>query len=96
MLYVLKQYDKDLIYFSMEQTMTSIKIEIQSINEEYKHLLPLDLSVDNKSLLQWLYKRIIPRNRAYASNFLSKMGLNEKDVIGIINISQGLSLNDSY
>ena len=41
-------------------------------------------------------KRTIPRNRAYVSNFLSKLGLNEKDTKGIIEICQGLSLNDSY
>lgn len=39
---------------------------------------------------------MIPKNRAYASNFLVRLGLNEKDTKGIINICQGLSLNDSY
>mgnify|MGYP001215903778 CR=1 FL=1 len=41
-------------------------------------------------------KKEIPRNRAYVSNFLSRLGLNEKDTKGIIDICQGLSLNDSY
>ena len=47
-------------------------------------------------LKKWLQKRTIPRNRAYVSNFLSRLGLNEKDTKGIIDICQGLSLNDSY
>ena len=37
----------------------------------------------------------IHRNRAYVSNFLSRLGLNEKDTKGIIDICQGLSLNVS-
>lgn len=94
--YILKQFDNDLLYFSMENTNDGLKIEIKSVNEGLKQLLPLDLELTSHSLKKWLEKRTIPRNRAYVSNFLARLGLNEKDTKGIIDICQGLSLNDCY
>ena len=58
--------------------------------------MPLDLDLTNESLVKWLKNRTVSRNRAYVSNFLSRLGLNEKDTKGIIDICQGLSLNDCY
>lgn len=49
---------------------------------------------DEESIRKWLIKRTIPSSRAYATNFLAKLGLNEKDTKGIIDICKGLSLND--
>lgn len=94
--YILKQFDNDLLYFSMENTNDGLQVHINSINENMKNQLPLDLEIEDKSLKRWLEKRTIPRNRAYVSNFLSRLGLNEKDTKGIIDFSQGLSLNDHY
>lgn len=96
MMYILKQYDENLLYFSMINTNDGLYVEIDSINEDLKNQLPLDLEINNKSLKRWLEKRTIPRNRAYVSNFLARLGLNEKDTKGIIDICQGLSLNDCY
>lgn len=94
--YILKQFDNDLLYFTMENTINGLNVNIFKVNQELKYMLPLDLEVDNISLKKWLEKRTIPRNRAYVSNFLSKLGLNERDTKGIIDICQGLSLNDCY
>lgn len=94
--YILKQFDNDLLYFSMENTNDGLEVKIKTVSEELKHLLPLDLELTNQSLKKWLEKRTIPRNRAYVSNFLARLGLNEKDTKGIIDICQGLSLNDCY
>lgn len=94
--YILKQFDTDLLYFSMENTNDGLQVHIDSINENKRHQIPLDLEVTDLSLKRWLEKRTIPRNRAYVSNFLARLGLNEKDTKGIIDICQGLSLNDSY
>ena len=94
--YIIKQFDNDLLYFSMNNTNDGLQVHINSVNEKMKNQIPLDLEVDDNSLKRWLEKRTIPRNRAYVSNFLSKLGLNEKDTKGIIEICQGLSLNDSY
>lgn len=94
--YILKQYDTDLLYFSMENTIDGLNVKIQKVNKEKEYLLPLDLELTNASLTSWLKNRTIPRNRAYVSNFLSRLGLNEKDTKGIIDVCQGLSLNDCY
>lgn len=94
--YILKQFDNDLLYFSMENTNDGLQVHIISVDEKMKSQIPLDLDINDKSLKRWLEKRTIPRNRAYVSNFLSRLGLNEKDTKGIIEICQGLSLNDSY
>lgn len=94
--YILKQFDNDLLYFSMENTNDGLQVYVTSFNENMKNHHPLDLEIDDKSLKRWLEKRTIPRNRAYVSNFLARLGLNEKDTKGIIDFSQGLSLNDHY
>ena len=62
----------------------------------FKYLLPLDLELNNDGLIKWLYRRIIPKNRAYVENFLAKLGLNRRDLIGIIRDSKLLSLNDCF
>ena len=82
--YILKQFDNDLLYFSMNNTNDGLQVHINSVNEKMKNQIPLDLEVDDNSLKRWLEKRTIPRNRAYVSNFLSKLGLKEKDTKGII------------
>lgn len=94
--YILKQFDTDLLYFSMENTNDGLQVHIDSINEDKRNQIPLDLEVTDLALKRWLEKRTIPRNRAYVSNFLARLGLNQKDTKGIIDICQGLSLNDSY
>lgn len=94
--YILKQYNTDLMKFRMDNTNNGLEVEIHWIDEKKTHLLPLDMEQTNESLIKWLKGRTIPRNRAYVSNFLSRIGLNEKDTKGIIDVCQGLSLNDSY
>jgi len=80
----------------MKNTNDGLEVLINTVNQNLQYLLPLDLELSNEGLKKWLQKRTIPRNRAYVSNFLSRLGLNEKDTKGIIDICQGLSLNDSY
>lgn len=77
--YILKQYNTNLLKFSMNNTNNGLQVEIYWINENKKHLLPLDLEQTDESLVKWLKGRTVPRNRAYVSNFLSRLGLNEKD-----------------
>lgn len=96
MSYFLKQFDTKLLQFKMHKELDGISTEILWVNEAKLHLLPLDLEVTEKSLTRWLKSRTIPSNRAYVQNFLAKLGLNEKDTKGIIEICKGLSLNDSY
>jgi len=94
--YVLKQYDMILLHFELQKEFDGLVARITWIDEDKKHLLPLDLIVSDEGLLRWLKNRAIPANRAYVENFLARLGLNEKDTKGIIDICKGLSLNDSY
>jgi len=94
--YILKQYDIEIMKFEINKEFDGTSTKILWTNENYAHLLPLDLKANNESLMKWIKARTIPSNRAYVENFLAKLGLNEKDTKGIIDICKGLSLNDSY
>lgn len=94
--YVLKHCDTGLLSFSMEKDVGGALVHILSMDEGHRFLLPLDLVVSDQGLAKWLRRRLIPDSRAYAVNFLAKLGLNEKDTKGIIDFCKGLSLNDSY
>ncbi len=97
MSYILKHFDNELIKFSMTSGgIKGLSAEIVEINEKYKSFFPIDLELTDKGLLQWLKKRIIPKNRAFVQTFLAKLGLNVNDAKGIIDICKGLSLNDCY
>lgn len=96
MSYVLKIFDTDLIKFDMTKTLDGFSADILWINNQKKEMLPIGVSGDNESLAKWIKYRTIPGNRAYVQNFLAKLGLNEKDTKGIIDICKGLSLNDCY
>lgn len=96
MSYILKQYDTALLRFDMQKDIDGVSAHILSVNDEQKNLLPIDLELSNCGLAKWLKRRTIPSNRAYAQNFLAKLGLNEKDTKGIIDFCKGLSLNDCY
>ena len=94
--FVLKQYDDVLLNFMTKRTIDGIDVSITSINKDKIERLPLGMSPTSESLTRWLRHRTIPANRAYAQNFLSKNGLSENDVIGILQICKGLSLTDCY
>lgn len=96
MSYFLKLYDEELLKFDFENTIDSINTNILWVNKEKESLLPLGMTAQNESLKKWIKSRTIPSNRAYVQNFLAKLGLNEKDTKGIIDICRGLSLNDCY
>jgi len=96
MSYILKQYDTPLIKFNINKDAFGISTKILWVNEEKRNLLPLSLNKNLDNLSSWLRHRTIPSNRAFVENFLAKLGLNEKDTKGIIDICKGLSLNDSY
>lgn len=48
--YILKQYDNDLLYFSMENTNDGLDVFINEINKNLQYLLPLDLELNNQEL----------------------------------------------
>ena len=94
--YILKLFDTPLLKFSVNRTIDGPQIRITWHDLEKVHLLPLSMECTSDSLRHWLRHRTIPANRAYVQNFLSKLGLSEKDFMGILDVGRGLSLNDSY
>ena len=97
MVFILKQYDFELLTFELRQKgLDGFACSILSVNEAKHHLLPLDMTVDGEGVLTWLRSRFIPRNREYADRILSVYGLSYNNIPGIIKLSFGLSLNDSY
>lgn len=97
MSYILKHFDVPLIKFDIRSGgIKGLSAEIIDINENHKSFFPIDLELADSGLLQWLKRRIIPKNRAFVQRFLAKLGLNVNDTKGIIDICRGLSLNDCY
>ena len=69
--YSLRIYDTELLSFHMGvNTFGEPVVDILDVNEDKKYLLPLEMSCDNKGLLQWLNARIIPKNRMFVEAFL--------------------------
>lgn len=97
MIFELKQYDVILLKFRMERTsLGEIVYHIDWRNDELKHLLPIGLTPTSDGLAKWLSSRVIPKNREFVDQILSKSGLSSNDTLGIIRLCKGLSLNDSY
>ncbi len=97
MIFELKQYDTTLIVFKFEERRYEGQAcRIISINENYKYLLPIGMTISDEGLLSWLKTRVVPKNREFVHQILSRSGLSENDTLGIIKLCKGLSLNDSY
>lgn len=96
MVFTLKLFDTKLLRFSAEPKSSDPGYKIIWIDESKKNLLPMDLIPTEESLASWIRKRNIPKNRAFVDSFLAKNGLSANRPLGIITVSKGLSLNDSY
>lgn len=96
MTYEIRHFDTPLICFSATEDSSLPEIKIIWINTEKSTLLPLDLQLSEVRIVKWLKHRLIPKNRAYVHNFLSKCGLSINRPMSIIKVSKGLSLNDCY
>ena len=67
-----------------------------NINEDLKAVFPLELTLTEDGIVEWLRRRIIPKNRVHVDLILKTLGLGPNDTKGIIDVCKGLSLNDSY
>ena len=95
--YSLRLFDQQLFTFSMQTNgLEGLTVQIHSVDSEHKNLLPPDLTLNNEDVLNWIKRRIIPKNRAFVQQILQSMGLTINDTKGIIDVCKGLSLNDSY
>lgn len=63
-----------------------------------EQLLPLNLAScpNDIELRRFLDSRRIPKNRTYVERILAPFGLRASDTKGIIDVTKGMSLNDSY
>lgn len=105
-MYTLKLFDTPLVSFDMASQGKSFEVEVLSLDESRRDLLPLswgksrqpssDAKEVSQDLTRWLEHRTIPSNRAYVTSFLARLGLSEYDKEGIIALCKGLSLNDCY
>ena len=93
--YELKLFDEVLMTFTMARR-PKFKIEVLSVNEERRHMLPLDLEPTPEGIEKWLEHRSIPANRDLMTDILGALDLSVNDLKGIIDVCFGLSLNDSY
>lgn len=97
MIFNLKQYDKTILTFSLENKyLEGQECKIIKINQENINLLPIGVEPNSDSLFSWIKSRVVPKNREFVSQILSKFGLASNDTIGILKLCKGLSLNDSY
>ena len=95
--YELKIYDDVLLTFALSKDgFAQLKAEILSIDELRTHLLPMDLTLTDEGMVQWLQNRVIPKNRAFVGEILKQLDLTIDDTKGIIDICKGLSLTDSF
>lgn len=94
--YILKHFDTPLLRFAADRGAQDPHYEILWVNETEKHLLPLGLEATSEGVKNWVKQRNIPKNRAFASTFLARNGLNSNRPLGILALSKGLSLNDCY
>lgn len=96
-IYNLKLYNQTLVTFSLEEKgLEGLCVQIKTVREDLKELLPLDLVMTGDGILKWLRKRVIPKNRAFVDEILKSLGLSINNTKGIIDVCKGLSLNDSY
>lgn len=96
-MYYLKLYDENLISFDINNDF-GLKITNINILNKNKEIYPISLQkeINEENIINFLSSRVIPKNRAFVNSILESMGLNLNDKKGIIDISKGLSLTDSY
>ena len=95
-LYSLRLYDEELVSFSMRRTASGTDISVLYVNDDRREVFPIGLKTTGEGILKWLGQRVIPKNREMVRAILSSLDLAADDLKGIIDISFGLSLNDSY
>lgn len=96
-MYYIKLFDEDLISFNMSSEL-GLKISEITIINENRNIFPIQLQkeINEETIINFIKSRIIPKNRAFVKNILESAGLSINDTKGIIDISKGLSLTDSY
>ena len=94
--YVLKKQDDELLRFRLSRgKLEDYRVIINGVSEENRESFPFGVH-DEETLLKWCRNRVIPGNRQYSAELLASQNIEPNDLIGLLNISLGLSLNDCY
>ena len=97
MKFSLKLYNQVLLPFDYDNLpLSGEECRILWVDEDNKNLLPIGLKLTERGIISWLKSRVVYKKRANAEILLTKLGLSFNDILGIIRICKGLSLNDSY
>ena len=94
--YTIKHIDTPLVRFSANRDTADSEYEVLWVNENARQLLPFGMDASAQGVESWIRHRTIPKNRAFASTFLARNGLNANKALGILALSRGLSLTDCY
>lgn len=101
--FILKSKDIPLIKFqykkqTIEDLGATYTFFLESVNEEYRNLLPYSLEETGLGLEKWISARKVPKNRQFVDEILSTLVEKNslKHPMDYIELSFGLSLNDSY
>ena len=92
---VLRHRDRELGRFEWVEPQG---VRVLSVNESERKFLPLEMKgvADDASLWSWLSHRTVPRNRRHIEELMARLGLNSRNIRGIIELCRGLSLNDVH
>ena len=97
MKFSLKLYNQVLLTFDYDNLpLSGEECRILWVDEDNKNLLPIGLTLTERGIISWLKSRVVYKKRANAEILLAKLGISFNDILGIIRICKGLSLNDSY
>ena len=97
--YNIKLYDRPIAAFDFVQDRRDPAYACNlEIDEANRHLLPMNMAdtPTDDELSRFLGSRRIPKNRAFAQQVLEPYGISLEDTKGIIDITKGVSINDSY
>ncbi len=92
---VLRHRDRELLRFEWVEPQG---VRVVSVNDAERKFLPLEMKgvASDETLWTWLARRTVPRNRRNIEELMARLGLNSRNIRGIIELCRGLSLNDVY
>ncbi|MBQ3290168.1 MAG: HTH domain-containing protein [Kiritimatiellae bacterium] len=92
---ILKHRDRELLRFDWIEPQG---VRVLSVNEAERRFLPLDMKGEatDEALWTWLTRRTVPRNRRHIEELMARLGLNSRNIQGIVRLCRGLSVNDVY
>ena len=97
--YEIRLFDRRIASFVFETNCFGESCAVGlRVEQGTERLLPLNMAScpNDIELRRFLDSRRIPKNRAYVERILAPFGLRASDTKGIIDITKGMSLNDSY